>query len=263
MRFNSLSATVSTVAIAGALALTVGSAQAEVTFNAGARLSHDDNVNGSPDTPTKANQRSDNYLTLSASTVYYTPLDAPQTRYFIAQVGVFSTVYNTFSNLDSSMLAASAGLYQQLSPTWSGQVTGRGFVRDTKQGDRDSDGFGGTFEIKNQLSQTLWIKAVADYEDNKAHLTSFSYTGKTYGLNMGYLPLKDTFVNVGYSRSVRDFKSTLPFNTTTKTLFAEVSQRLAKNWYLNGGYARMKNDSNFAGTAYTNDVISLGLSFSY
>lgn len=259
MRFNSVPAFV----CASVLAAVAGPAQAEVTFNAGARLSHDNNVNGSPDTPTKANQRSDNYLSLSASAVYYTPLDAAQTRYFIAQIGAQSSAFNKFNNLDSSMLLASAGLYQQLSPTWSGQVTGRGFNRDTKQTDRDSDGFGATLEIKNQLSPTLWVKGVADYEDNKANLATFSYTGKTYGVNLGYLPRQETFINLGYSHATRDFKSATPFRATTQTLFADVSQQLAKNWYLNGGYAYGRNDSNVAGTAYTNHTVSLGLNFSY
>lgn len=259
MRFNSIPA----VTMALALVALAGPVQAELTLNAGARLSHDNNVNGSPDTPSKANQRGDNYLSLSASAVYFTPLDTAQTRYFIGQIGALSSTYNQFDNLDSSTLVTSAGLYQQLSPTWSGQITGRGFIRNTKQNDRDSDGLGATLEIKKQLSQTLWIKGVADYEDSKANLTSFSYTGETYGVNLGYLPLKDTFVNLGYSHSKRDFKTSTAFVSKSKTLFAEVSQRMAKNWYLNFGYAYGDNDSNFAGTAYTNHTVSAGVSFSY
>jgi len=259
MRFNSIPA----VTMALALVALAGPARAEVTLNAGARLSHDNNVNGSPDTPSKDNQRSDYYLSLSTAAVYFTPLDAAQTRYFIGQIGALSSTYNQFDNLDSSALVTSAGLYQQLSPTWSGQITGRGFIRNTKQDDRDSDGLGGTLEIKKQLSQTLWIKGVVDYEDSKANLTTFSYTGKTYGVNLGYLPLKDTFVNLGYSYSKRDFESATPFVSKSKTLFAEVSQRLAKNWYLNFGYAHGDNDSNFAGTAYTNHIVSAGVSISY
>jgi len=259
MRFN-LIPTLAAVFMAGVLAALAGSAQAEVTFNAGARLSNDNNVSGSPD---KANQRSDNYLTLSASAVYFTPLNAAQTSYFIGQVGALSSSYNHYNNLDNSMLVASAGLYRQLSPTWSGQITGRAFTRDTRQSDRDSDGFGGTLEIKKQLSQTVWLKGVADYEDNKANLNMFSYTGETYGLNLGYLPLKDTFINLGYSHATRDFKNATPFVSKAQTLFAEVTQRVSKNWYLSGGYAYVKNDSNFAGTAYTNQIWSVGLNFSY
>ena len=226
-------------------------------------MSRDNNVNGSPDTPTKANQLGDNYLSLNTSAVYFTPLDAAQTRYFIGQAGAFSSAYNKFGNLNSAMLVASAGLWQQLSPTWSGQVTGRGFTRTTRQSDRDSSGFGGTLEIKNQLSPTVWVKGVVDYEDSKANLGTYSYTGKTYGVNLGYLPLKDTFVNLGYSHAARDFKSATPFVSKSQTLFAEVTQRMAKNWYLNGGYAYGRNDSNVAGTAYTNHTVSLGLNFSY
>lgn len=259
MRLNLLSI----VVIAGALATLAGTAQAEVNLNAGARLSQDNNVNGSPDTPNKTNQIRDNYLSLNASAVYFTPLNVEKTRYFIGQVGAMSSSYNTYNNLDSSALILSGGLYQQLSSTWSGQIMGRGFSRYTRQTTRDSTGYGGTLEIKKQLSQTVWVKGVVDYEDNAANLSTFSYTGKTYGLNLGYLPLKDTFVNFGYSHNNRDFKSVLPFRTATQTLFIEASQRLAKNWYLNGGYASMKNDSNYAGTAYTNHVLSVGVSCSY
>ncbi|BBP03932.1 hypothetical protein TPL01_27840 [Sulfuriferula plumbiphila] len=260
MRFNPLPAMVSAAVLAGGLA---GPAQADFTVNAGAKLSYESNVNGSPDSPTKANQHSDNYGTLSASAVYYTPLDAAQTRYFIGQIGALSSTYNKFNNLDNTMLVTSAGLYQQLSPTWSGLATARGFTRDAKQNERDSNGFGGTLEIKSQLSQTVWIKGVVDYEDSKANLGAYSYTGETYGVNLGYLPLQDTFVNLGYSHATRDFKTTSPFNTTAQTLYTDVTQRIAKNWYLNGGYAYQDNKSNIAGTAYTDNIVSIGVNYSY
>ncbi|MCF8470333.1 MAG: DUF2860 domain-containing protein [Parvibaculum sp.] len=266
MRFNfrpTHPAMLGLTVLAGALAALTGPAQAEVTLNAGTRLSYDSNVNGAPDKPTKAAQRSDSYLTLNASAVYFTPLDAAQSRYFIGQVGASSSAYNKFNNLDSTMLVASAGLWQQLSATWSGQVTGRGFTRNTKQSDRDSNGFGATLEIKNQLTPTVWVKGVADYEDSRANLRMFSYTGETYGVHLGYLPLQDTFVSLGYSHTTRDFRSAASFVSKSQMLFAEVSQRVAKNWYLNGGYAYGDNDSNIAGTAYTNNIMSIGLSFSY
>lgn len=262
MQFNLLPTMASAAVLAGGLALAIP-AQAEITLNAGAKLTHETNVNGSPDTPTKTNQKSDTYLTLNASAVYYTPLDAAKTSYFIGQVGALSSTYDKFDSLDNSMLMASAGFYQQLSPTWSGQLTGRGFVRDTQQNARDADGFGATLEVKNQLSQNLWIKAIADYEDSTANLGAFSYAGETYGVNLGYMPLQNTFVNVGYNYATRDFETASSFSTTTQTLFADVTQRLAKNWYLNGGYAYQDNDSNIGRTGYTNHIVSLGLNFSY
>ena len=235
-------------------------AQAEVTLNAGLKLAHETNINGSP---VKSTEGSDTYTTLNASAVYYTPLDSAQTTYFIGQVGAFSSTYNKFDNLDNTALIASAGLYKQLSSNWSGQITGRGFNRDTKQSDRDSTGWGTTLEIKNQLTPTVWIKGVADYEDSSANRNFFSYTGQALGLSLGYLPLQNTFVSLGYSHGKRDFDTASTFKTTTRTSFLDVSQRLAKNWYLNGAYAYQDNTSNIAGTAYKNQVLSVAINFSY
>lgn len=235
-------------------------AQAEVTLNAGAKVTRESNLNGSP---IKANQLSDSYLALSASAVYYTPLDTARTSYFIGQVGAFSSAYRNFSSLNNSALVASAGLYKQFSPTWSGQVTARGFGRDTRQSERDSKGLGASFEIKNQLTQSVWVKGVADYENSKADLEAFGYTGKTFGVSTGYLPQKDTFLSLGYSHNNRDFKTASSFRTTSQTLFGDVTQRIAKNWYLNGGYAYQKNDSNIAGTAYNNHIVTIGVNYSY
>ncbi len=237
-----------------------GPALADVTFNADARMFYDNNVNGSS---TSASQLGDRYLSLGASATYFTPLDAEQTRYFIGQVGANSATFSKFNNLDNTGLTASAGLYQQLSAAWSVQVTGRGFGRSTKQNDRNSSGLGGTLELKNQLTSSLWVKAVLDYEDSKANLATYSYTGNTFGINLGYMPLEKTFINAGYSQAKRDFKSALPFNSTTKTLFVDLSQEIAKNWYLNIGLSQGHNDSNTPGTAYNNRVLSVGLSFSY
>jgi len=133
MRFNCLPA----VVVAGALAVLAYPAQAEVTLNAGARLSHDNNVNGSPDTPTKANQRGDNYLSLNASAVYYTPLDAAQTSYFIGQAGAFSSACNQNKNLNTSMLVASAGSAGSMAGGFGSPVSGSGAGSQT---------FGGGFD---------------------------------------------------------------------------------------------------------------------
>ena len=238
-------------------------AQAEVVLNAGSRLSYDDNVNGSSDRQQSSNQEADTYITLNASAVYYTPIDVAKSTYFIGQVGALTTAFNRFSNLNNSMLIATAGLYKQFTSNWSGQVTGRGFLRDTRQDARDSEGFGGTIEIKRQLGQKFWGKAVADYEDNEADVNGFSYTGETYGVNFGYLPYQNTFINFGYNYTKRDFDTASSFRTTTDTLFTEVTQRLSTNWYLNGGYVYRDNDSNFSGTSYSNQIVSLGLSYSY
>ena len=251
------------LALALALVALAAHVQADTTLNAGVRLSHDSNVNGSPDTPNKNNQRSDTYLTTSASAVYFTPLDKERNSYFIGQVGARFSRYQNYTNLNNSSLVASAGLYRQLSPEWSGQLTGRGFVRETRQTDRNANGYGATLEIKRQLSDKVWLKGIVDYEDTSANLRTFSNSGTTYGLNLGYLPKKDRFINLGASKSERDFKSVTPFSSKSTVWFIDGTEKISKNWYLSLGYAYADNDSNFAGTAYTSHVVSAGLSFSY
>ena len=249
----------------GASLLLVGAfipagAQADVTLNAGLKLTNETNINGSP---VKSTEGSDTYATLNASAVYYTPLDSAKTTYFIGQVGALSSTFDKFDELNNTALIGSAGLYKQLSSSWSGQITGRGFGRDTKQNDRDSTGWGTTLEVKNQLTSTVWIKGVADYEDSSANRRHFSYTSPTLGLSMGFMPLENTFASLGYSHNTRDFDTDAAFKTTSQTYFVDVTQRLAKNWYLNGAYAYQDNDSNYAGTAYKNQIVSAAINLSF
>lgn len=237
-------------------------ANAELTLNAGLRQIYERNVNGAPDT-SKDNQLRDTHTNLSASAVYYTTLGEGNSTYFIGQVGAQSSYYHRYSNLHNSMANASVGLYKQFSSAWSGQFTGRGYTRETRQRARDANGWGTTLELKNQLTPTVWVKGVADYENSDANASYFSYTAQTLGLSLGYLPWQNTFINVGFSEVKRDFNTAIAFHTTTHTLFTEVSQKLAKNWYVTGSYAYQNNESNIANTAYTNQILSLGVAFSY
>ena len=224
-------------------------------------MSSESNVFGYPN---KADELTDSYRVLNASAVYFTPLNATETTYFIGQVGANASKYSTYSSLDNSSVMASVGLYQQLSSSWSGTVTGSGFSRTTQLDANNAKGNGATLEIKNQLSETVWVKGSAAYNSSNTNLDKNSSSGKTYGLSMGYMPLQDTFLSLGYSRSVTDFKNTAPFfQATSQTLYADVTQRLAKNVFLNGGYARQNNESNNAGSASNNNIVSLGLNFSY
>lgn len=250
---------VGTCILLGGLFASAG-AQAEVTLNAGLRINHESNVNGAPD---KRDQRSDTSTALAASAVYYTALDSAKNTYLIGQAGVLGNKYNTYGALDNSLVNASVGLYRQLSSSWSGQVTGRGFARDTKQNERDSNGLGTTLELKKQLTSTVWIKGVADYEDSKANLSAYSYTGKTLGINTGFLPRQDTFVSFGYSHTKRDFDTAVSFKTTTRSAFADLTRQMSKNWYLSGTYSLQDNDSSTPNSAYKNHVLSIAANFSY
>lgn len=260
MKHKTMKRSAINLAVALIAGMTAGIAQAEITLNAGVRQSYQANLNGST---IKANEKDDTYTGINASMVYYTSLDDARSVYFISNLGAQKTMFQKYDFLDSTGANLGLGLYKQLAPRWSAQFTGRGFMRDMQQKERDSNGWGTSAEIKHQLTQALWVKGVADYEDSKANLKAYNYTGKTVGVQAGALPFKNTFVNLGYNHAKRDFDTATKFTTTTNVVFADVSQRLWEKIYLSGSYAYMKNSSNIEGTAYNDQVASLGLSVSY
>lgn len=238
----------------------VGSAQAEVAFNAGARTGYDSNVNG---VARDADEEADRFVSAASSLVYYTALDAAKTTYFIGQIGAISNHYDRYDVLDNSALILSGGLYRQLNANWSGQISVRGGQRRAEQSARDTGSVGSTVEIKNQLTPQLWVKLVGDIEDAEADLDYFSYTGTSVGLMLGYRLLANTFVNGGYIYTQRDFATAADFETQTDTYFVEATQRLSEQWYLSGSYALKDNRSNISATDYENHVLAVGINFNY
>lgn len=238
----------------------VGSAQAEVAFNAGVRTGYDSNVNG---VARDADEEADRFVSAAASLVYYTALDSAKTTYFVGQVGAISNHYDRYDILDNSALIVSGGLYRQLNTNWSGQISVRGGQRRAEQSARDTDSVGSTVEIKNQLTPQLWVKLVGDIEDANADLDYFSYTGTSVGLSLGYRLLANTFVNGGYIYTQRDFATAADFETQTDTYFVEATQRLSEQWYLSGSYALKDNRSNISATDYDNHVLAVGINFNY
>ncbi len=237
-----------------------GNVYADVIVNAGLASTYESNVNGAP---TSTGLGSDSYTTLNASAQYYTPLDNAKSTYFIGQIGALTSKYNSYSNLDNTEAIASAGVYRQLTSTWSGQLSARGFDLHVQQNGLDARGTGTTLQIKNQLTSNLWLQGVADYEDSRADLSSYGYAGTTLGMNVGYLPWQNTFVNAGYNHISRNFDTAVAFNTTTQAYFLTATQQLTQNWYLNGTYTYQDNTSNIAGTAYKDQILSLAINFSY
>lgn len=237
--------------------------QAEFTANAGLRFTHETNVNGSPDEPSKNNQLSDNSATLSASAVYYTPVDSARSAYFVGTLGAMASSYNRYDQLNNSAVYGVAGLFKQFVPGLTGQASLRLFDRQTRQDERDSNGWGGTVELSKHFSKALWLKGVLDYENSNANLASFSYDANSIGLVAGYSITDNTLLTVGTNYTKRRYDTDVAFNTKSTVLYGDVTQRVAKNWYLTGSYAYQDNDSNIAGTGYTNQVISLAVNFSY
>ena len=240
-------------------ALVSAGAQAEVNFNAGLKTTSESNVYGAT---VKANELSDRYTTLNASGVYYTTLGSGDATYFIGQVGAASNKYITYLGLNSDSVSASVGLYQQLTQSFSAQLTGRGFSRSTENPNRDSTGSGGTLELKNQLGATSWIKGVADYENTTANLSSNDNTANTLGLSLGFMPLANTFASLGGSQNKRTYTLS-GLETTSNTFYVDLTQRLSKNVFLNGAYATQDNSRSDSALSSKNNILSAAINLSF
>ncbi len=242
---------------AGALASTA--AQAEVNFNLGLKRTSESNIYGAT---AQANELSDQYNTLNGSVVYYAALNRKETSYFIGQIGAASSKYIAYTDMDNSSGGASVGLYQQLTQSWSAQLTGRSTMRKTQNIDRDSIGTGGILEIKAQFGATGWIKGTADYEDSNANLSSNDNIANTLGLSMGFLPLQNTFASLGASQNKRVYTLS-NYQATSNTIYVDLTQRLSQILFLNVAYAVQDNTNSVNALTAKNNILSAAINLSF
>lgn len=235
-------------------------AMADVTLNAGLQWTHESNVNGSPNA---ADRLGDSNTTLSASAVYYTPLDVARSSFFVATLGALDTRYNQYAFLDSTAVYGGASLFKTLLPDLTAQASIRVFERRARQSERNASGWGTTFEMTNYLSQTLWLKAFLDYENSRARLPSYSFAGHTIGIVGSYKILDQTLLSIGANYNRRFYDTDIAFRTSTATAYLDVTRQIAKNWYASASYSHQDNNANFPDSRYKDRIVSLGLTFSY
>lgn len=233
---------------------------ADVTLNAGLQFAHESNVNGAPN---PADRLGDSSTTLNASAVYYTPLDLSRSTFVVATLGALDNRYHRYSSLDNTAVYGGVSLFKTLLPDLTAQASLRIFERHARQSERDTRGWGTTVEMTRYLSRSLWLKAFLDYENSRARLTPYGFSGHTVGMVGGYQILDRTFLSVGTNYNKRFYDSGIAFKTSTATAYLDLTRQLSKNWYVSGSYAYQNNNSNFPDTGYKDRTASLGLSFSY
>lgn len=228
------------------------------TLDAGVKGVYEDNINGAP---SDVNKEDDFYTIVSAGIGGYT--EVSQGAFLFARGDVAGYYYNEYSDLDTNQAGISAGVYKKLNDVLSAQVTLKGKVKEFEGDPRDSNALGGTFEFKQQISPKFWIKEGYEYESNNADSNLFSYESHAVGAWSGYLITPQTMLNLGYSYLTRKYDDTGGFKTTSHTISAGVVRELMKRVYLSAGYDLQFNDSNISNTDYTNNIFSIGVTYSY
>ncbi|GFP31438.1 DUF2860 family protein, partial [Candidatus Hakubella thermalkaliphila] len=172
-------------------------------------------------------------------------------------------LYSKYDDLNATIAGISAGVYKELGDILSAQIALKGKIKEVKGEPRDSNAFGGTFELKQKITRKFWIKEGYEYEKNNADSNLCSYDAHSIGVWSGYMITSETMLNLGYSYLTRKYEDPGGFKTKSHTISAGVAHKIVKKVYVNAGYGRQFNDSNVSNTDHNNNIYTLGVTFSF
>ena len=154
-------------------------------------------------------------------------------------------------------------MYKELGDVLSAQIALKGKLKEFKGEPRDSNAFGGTFELKQKITRKFWIKEGYEYEKNNADSNLFSYDAHSIGVWSGYMITPETMLNVGYSYLTRKYDDASGFRTKSHTISAGIVRELVKKVYVNVGYDRQLYDSIVSITEHNNNIYTLCVTYSF
>ena len=233
-------------------------AWSELILDAGAKGIYEDNINGSP---VDADKKGDFYTVLSAGIGGYT--EVTDNTYLFLRGDAANYLYSKYDDLNATIAGISAGVYKELGDILSAQIALKGKIKEFKGEPRDSNAYGGTFELKQKITPKFWIKEGYEYERNDADSALFSYKGHSVGIWSGYLINPQTMVNLGYSYLTRKYDDVSGFKTKFHTVSVGMVREIIKKVYASIGYDRQFNDSNVSNTDYKNNIYTLGVTYSF
>ncbi len=206
---------------------------------------------------------SDTSATLSAGLGGSTELTS-DTSLFLGG-SALHTSYSSFTQFNTTTGGLSAGVIQGLGDIVIARLALNYELRRYGDSERDSAAYGASVLFKEKFTPSFWLKESYGYEKNKADTALFTYTGNAAGIRAGILPLPlpQTTILLGYNYLVRDYDEPAGFTVTAHTISLGVEQALAKQWFLDAQYDRQASDSNLPGTNTTDNMVSVGLRYSY
>jgi len=173
------------------------------------------------------------------------------------------TSYSSFTLLNSTIGGLSAGLNKGLGGMVTAKVAINGMLKRFGDSQRDSTAYGASVAVKEQLSTTFWLKESYTYEKDRADSALFSYNGNAVSILAGYVILPKTTALLGYSYLVRNYDEPSGFKVTANTVSAGLEYELMREWFIDAHYDHQASDSNLPGTNSTDNLVSLGVRYSY
>ena len=219
---------------------------------------YEDNITGSS---ADIGKEGDYYTAVSASVGGYK--DVGRRTFAFVRVNAEGYLYGKYSELDAAIAGVSGGVYKVFSPDVSASALLL-IKREQYKGEgRSSTAYGGILNLRQQVHPRVWIKESYEFEKNAAASGIFSYEGHLPGIAVGYTVAPKTTATLGYSYLYRTYDEPAGFRDIFHTVSFGLTREILKKVYLNGSYDRQYISTNLPGTSHTNNIIGLGVSYSY
>ncbi len=173
------------------------------------------------------------------------------------------TSYSSFTDFDNTIGGLSVGLTKRLGDVVSARIEMIGSIKRYNDSQRDGSAYGPAVTFKEQFTPLFWLKEGYFYEKNNADSPTFSYTGNSASIWGGYLLLPKTTVLAGYTYLVRAYEAPSDFQVTANTVSLGLQYEFLKRWFIDAQYDNQRSDSNVPGTSSTDNIVSLGVRYSY
>ncbi len=173
------------------------------------------------------------------------------------------TSYSSFTEFNSTIGGLSAGLNKGFGEMVTARVAVNGLLKRFGDSQRDSTAYGASLTLKEKLSALFWLKEGYVYEKDHADSALFSYSGNAVSIWAGYVVLPKTTVLLGYSYLARSYDEPSDFKVTANTVSVGLEHNFLEKWFVDAQYGHQASDSNVPGTNTTDNIVSLGLRYSY
>lgn len=241
-----------------AFLLIVPTASAGMLLDAGFKGVYENNITGSS---ADIGKQGDYYTVASVSFGGYKVIG--NRTFAFLRGNAEGYLYRRYSDLDAAIIGVSSGIYKEFNSVVSASA-----ILTVKRGEykgegRSSTAYGSVFNLKQQITPKMWIKESYEFEKNVAASGIFSYLGNMPGVQAGYAVTPKTTAMLGYSYLYRSYNDPEGFRDIFHTISFGVVRAIIKKVYLNGSYDRQYVSTNLPGSNHTNNIFSLGVSYSY
>lgn len=235
-------------------------ASAEVNASIDLKGVYEDNITAAS-SAADIDKRGDFYSVLSASLGGYYGISA--NTYLVLKGDAGGYLYSKYTDLNAAVIGINGGIYRDVTDRVAIQLTLKGKRKEFKDSRRSSVSYGGSIEVKEQVSPRFWLKQGYEFEKNDADNALFTYRGHFLGAWAGYMVFPKTTVTGGYSYLSLKYDEPSNFTGEFHTVSVGISREVMKKAHLYGNYYRQFINSSASEKGRANNIFSVGVGYSF